>query len=239
MNKETRIEKIKEIEKGNPISTKKIKWMDDSVYMNVYKVPLKYLVYNKYNGRIKSRVKSLEKFGDGIDISSVEGKKLIEKLLWDSKPDKNKKTKIDIFNNGQLKVGIITRDGIVIDGNRRVMLLNQIDKYDYFETVILPTTVEENKREIRKLETSYQMGEDKKLDYKPIEKYLTIKDSILEGDKIEEIAEWMGESESKIKEWINIMKIMDDYLDYLEYNGYYTQLDGFIYYTNKLAKYFF
>ena len=172
MNKEARIQKIKEIENWEHISTKKVKWKDDSVYMNVYKVPLEYLVYNKYNGRIKSRVKSLERFGKEIDISTDEGKKKIETLLWDSKPDRNKKTKQDIIDNGQLKVGIITRDGIVIDWNRRTMLLNQIEKYDYFEAVILPTTIEENKREIRKLETSYQMWEDKKLDYNPIEKYL-------------------------------------------------------------------
>ena len=242
MNKEARIQKIKEIENWEHISTKKVKWKDDSVYMNVYKVPLEYLVYNKYNGRIKSRVKSLERFGKEIDISTDEGKKKIETLLWDSKPDRNKKTKQDIIDNGQLKVGIITRDGIVIDWNRRTMLLNQIEKYDYFEAVILPTTIEENKREIRKLETSYQMWEDKKLDYNPIEKYLTVKDSISEWDKIEEIAEWMWEKESKIKEWIDVMKTMDDYLDYLGYNWYYTQLDGredaFITLTNWLGVFF-
>jgi hypothetical protein len=37
------------------------------------------------------------------------------------------------------------------------MLLNKIPKYEYFKTVILDITLEENPIEIQKLETSYQM----------------------------------------------------------------------------------
>lgn len=63
MNKETRIQKIDEIinrDKDNPFNKIEIPWEDDLVTMNVYKIPLDLLVYNKYNGRILSRTKSLE-----------------------------------------------------------------------------------------------------------------------------------------------------------------------------------
>jgi len=85
MNKKTRIQKIEDILKQKPIGNKKIKWKDDSVYMNIYKIPLDYLIYNKYNGRILSRTKSLESHGKEISTETKEGKLLIEKLLWDSK----------------------------------------------------------------------------------------------------------------------------------------------------------
>ena len=36
----------------------------------------------------------------------------------------------------------------------------------------------------------------------------------------------MGETDGTIKEYLDVMETMDDYLDYLGYNGVYTQLDG-------------
>jgi len=226
MNKKTRIQKIEDILKQKPIGNKKIKWKDDSVYMNIYKIPLDYLIYNKYNGRILSRTKSLESHGKEISTETKEGKLLIEKLLWDSKPDRNKRTKEDIESKGQLNPGITTKDGIIVDGNRRAMLLNKIDKFDYFEAIILPVTLEENPIEIEKLETSFQMGEDEKLGYNPIEKYLKSKNLKQKGVSVKDIADWMGEKKSIIELWLSIMETMDNYLDYLKYNGVYTQLDG-------------
>ena len=237
MNRETRIHKIQEIieaHKKDPFGKIEIPWEDDLVTMDVYKIPLDLLVYNKYNGRILSRTKSLEKQNLNINVESKEGKELIEQLLWDSKIDRNKKTKQNLTDFGQQKVGIITKDGIIIDGNRRAMLLNKIDKFDYFKAVVLPVTLEQNRLEIEKLETSYQMGEDEKLGYNPIEKYLKAK-GLLEKllptntkkEAIDKIADWMGErNSSTIEEYIAVMETMDDYLDYLGYEGMYTQLDG-------------
>ncbi len=226
MNKETRIENISEILKQEPYAQKEIMWQDDLVVMPVYKIPLKYLLYNKYNGRILSRTQSLEAQGKDLDPVNEQDKKIIEKLLWDSKPDRNKKTRSDIEQHGQKEIGIITRDGIIIDGNRRAMLLNKIDKYDYFKAVVLPVTLDQNPIEIEKLETSYQMGEDEKLGYNPIEKYIKSKNLSKKGISVKEISDWMGENESTVKDYLSVMKIMDDYLDYLQYNGIYTQLDG-------------
>lgn len=88
--------------------------------MNVYEIPLEYLIYNKYNGRILSRTKTLEKQGRNIYPETEDGQKVIEDLLWKSKITRNGITKKDIYDKGQLKIGIVTKDGIVIDGNRRL-----------------------------------------------------------------------------------------------------------------------
>jgi hypothetical protein len=225
MNQETRIQKIQEVLKQEIFGKQEIPWQEKLVSMNAYKIPLKCLVYNKYNGRILSRTESLERQKYKIDIESKEGMKIIEKLLWDSKPEANKNTQRSIQQYGQEKVGIITRDGIIIDGNRRAMILNKINK-DYFKAVVLPVTLEENPIEIEKLETSFQMGEDKKLDYNPIEKYLKTKKLIKRGISIKKIGVWMGEKEARVVEYSEVVKIMDEYLDYLQYSGIYTQLDG-------------
>ena len=210
-----------------------IPWQDALQSMPVYKIPLSYLVYNKYNGRILSRTKSLEKQNHIIDVETDEGKKQIEQLLWDSKEDRNKKTEKDLDDFGQKKVGIITRDGIIIDGNRRAMLLNRLGKVDYFKAVVLPVKLDENLIEIQKLETSFQMGEDEKLGYNPIEKYLKARDlfDVLitnnnEDAALSKIADWMGEQKSTIQDLLLVIKTMDEYLSEFKYDGIYTQLDG-------------
>ncbi len=228
MNRENRIEQIKKITSNDELKFGKeeIVWEDSLQSMDVRKIPLQYLIYNKYNGRILTRTKSLEAQGKVIDAETDTGKLIIEKLLWESKPERNKTTKNDLEKYGQKRIGIVTADGIIIDGNRRAMLLNQIDKYDYFKAIVLPVRLDENPIEIEKLETSYQMGEDEKLGYNANEKYLKAKTLRERGVPIDTIANWMGESKSEIEKYLRTMEIMDDYLDFFSYNNMYTQLDG-------------
>jgi len=122
-------------------------------------------------------------------------------------------------------VGIITKDGIIIDGNRRAMLLKRSGKSEYFKTVVLEVTLEEDPTQIEKLETIYQMGQDEKLAYNAIEKYLKAKVLNIRGVSIDDIANWMGESKKTVSDYLETMKTMDDYLDYCQYHEIYTQLD--------------
>ncbi|MGD0753359.1 MAG: hypothetical protein ABSA23_18400 [Anaerolineales bacterium] len=140
----------------------------------------------------------------------------------------------------------MTKDGVIIDGNRRAMLIKQlaIDNKEqpmYFLAVILEETLDQNPKEIMRLETTYQMGEDAKVDYNAIEKYLKCKDLRLYEFSDEQIGKMMGESATKIKEYIAIMERMEDYLDKLGYSGIYTRLDktegAFVDVTGYLKKY--
>lgn len=237
MNKEVRKEKIQEVinscKDRTDLLNHEIMWEGQLKTEKVYNIPLSYLIYNKYNGRILSRTKSLEKQNQIIDVETEIGRDLIEKLLWESKIDRNKKTLKSIGDFGQQKVGIITKDGVIIDGNRRAMLLNKLDRTGYFKAIVLPVTLEENPIEIERLETTYQMGEDEKLGYNPIEKYLKAKQifdkltpKITKTEAIKSISDWMGEKESEVKKYLDTMTVMDEYLEYLEYDGIYTQLDS-------------
>ncbi len=236
MNKEVRIQKIQEIierdKNRNDMLHHEIMWEKQLKPFTVYNIPLSYLLYNKYNGRILSRTKSLEKQNQEINVETEEGRNLIEKLLWESKIDRNKKTELSVKEFGQQKVGIITKDGVIIDGNRRAMILNRIDRTGLFKAIVLPVTLEENPIEIERLETTYQMGEDEKLRYNPIEKYLKAKQifdkltpQVTKTEAIKTISEWMGETESEIRKYLDTMTVMDEYLEYLDYDGIYTQLD--------------
>ena len=117
-----------------------------------------------------------------------------------------------LLKNGQQRYGIVTSDGIIVDGNRRAMLLNrlfhqhdemglsytQVEHCRYFLAIILPDDAEE--KDIQQLETIYQMGEDDKLDYNPIEKYLKCKELKRLGFSDEDIAGFMSEKPGQIKE---------------------------------------
>lgn len=240
MDKQIRTQKLREITKTTPYTSGiRIPYRGDTLNLNAYQIPLEYLIYNKYNGRIASFVKSFERQNHSLDAENPEDARIIEQFLWDSKLDRNKQTMSDLIRNRQRVFGIVTFEGKIIDGNRRAMLLNKInaqreekkqkttdlDFAKYFVAVILPDDVKDDK-EISKLETIYQMGEDKKLDYNPIEKYLKCADlKGVFGFTETEIAEMMTETVRTVKEWLEIKELMDDYLVYYGYDEIYTRLD--------------
>lgn len=203
----------------------------------VWRIPLDYLVYNKYNGRIGSDVLSYEKQNGELNAEEESDRQLIEKFLFESKRDRNKTTMESLLKIGQQRYGIVTSDGIIVDGNRRAMLLNklyheheslgysysEVEKCKYFLAIILPDDAEE--KDIQQLETIYQMGEDDKLDYNPIEKYLKCKELKRLGFTERQIAEFMSEKESQIKEWLDILALMEEYLQEYGYDGIYTRLE--------------
>lgn len=234
MDQESRIKYFDNLKKNSkPISSMPIWYKNQRQELPVYEIDLEYLLYNQYNGRIASLVKSYEKQnGLNLDSSNKEHKKIIEGFLWNSNIPSNKSTKKSIKEQGQLKYGIVTKDGVIIDGNRRALILNEIfdeekENPRYFRGVILNESIQDNAKEIMRLETTYQMGEDAKVDYNAIEKYLKCQDLIQVGFSEKEIGKMMGESETKIKDYISIMSLMNDYLgqDQLGYNGIYTRLD--------------
>jgi len=238
MEEALRVQKLEEIKQSsNPRMTGiRIPFQGDVCILNAYWIPLEYLIYNKYNGRIGSLVKSYERQNRPLNPEDPRDIAIIEEFLWESKPDRNNATMQSLVKDQQQQYGVVTDKGVIIDGNRRAFLLNKIyrerhkwekhniDHCRYFLAVILDAGADP--REISKLETIYQMGQDAKLDYNPIEKYLKCKDlKDVYKFSFDDIAEMMGEKPSQIKEWYEIMQLMENYLSHLEYDGIYTRLE--------------
>lgn len=240
MDAQTRKQKLQElIKKDSNIAMTGIplQYKGETRIEKVYRIPLEYLVYNKYNGRIGSEVLSYEKQNGALNPEIDADRELIERFLYESKEDRNKTTMNSLLKNGQQRYGIVTADGKIVDGNRRAMLLNrlfhkrdelgytyaEVERCRYFLAIILPDDAEE--RDIQKLETIYQMGEDDKLDYNPIEKYLKCRELKRLGFSEEDIAEFMSEKPSQIKQWLRILTLMEEYLNEYGYDGIYTRLD--------------
>ena len=179
------------------ISRSKLYYKGASEIYHVFKIDLDFLVYNRHNGRLESEMLTWQnEHSVGDDEYDEDLHDLIEKFLWDTNPGRNKRTLQDLNRKGQQRPGVVTLDGVIIDGNRRAMLLNRLGKdlreKQFFEAIILPDAYDENEKEIVRLETQYQLGEDAILDYGPLEKYLhakRLKESL--GIDIPEIAQLM------------------------------------------------
>lgn len=238
MKAEERKQKIQEITRSNVFSTdgkgKRLRYRGEVKTFVEYEIPIELLVYNVENGRIASLVKSFEKEHSTLNPERKEDALQIARFLYDSNDTANKKTKKDIAENGQLETGIITCDGVIVDGNRRASLMLSIlndESYppavrarcEKFRTVVLPEDADE--KEILRLETTFQMGTDEKVGYNAIEKYLHAYDMQEKGFSIADIEEYMGlESTSKVNELLQVKGLIDDYLDYYDYTGIYTRL---------------
>ena len=246
MNSEVRKQKITQVinDKSNERMTGvPFRYRGQPMSVSVYQIPLEFLVYNKYNGRIAAEVLSYEKENGPLDPEHEDDIRLLEDFLYKSKEDRNEATMKSLRQIGQQRYGIITADGIIIDGNRRAMLLNrlyhkreelkltykEVEQCKYFLAIVLPDSATE--KDIQQLETIYQMGEDDKLDYDAIAKYLKCKRLKELGFSEADIAEFMGmdrnspKSITVIRERLNILKLMEEFLAEYEYDGIYTRLE--------------
>ena len=204
---------------------------------NVYAIPVDYLVPNVLNDRIAWKIREFEAENKReLSVENEEDVNFVFKMIEDEHPESNENTLKDIARNGQQEHGVITNDGIIIDGNRRATLIRKlfqgeaskfgknVEEFRLFETVVLSEDVEQD--EIMALETSIQIGKDEKVDYNPINIYIKIDNFLRKGVSVEKIANYMSKTPSEIKNKIEIFKLMNDYLESIEKPNHYTLLDG-------------
>jgi hypothetical protein len=207
--------------------SQKLFYKGNTSTFDVYQIDLDWLIYNRHNGRIESEMLTWEaEHQIGPDAYDDEIHKRIEDFIWNTNVERNKHTLNDLKEKQQQRPGIVSLDGVIIDGNRRAMLLGRLSgARRYFEAVILPDEYYENEKEIVRLETQYQIGEDAKLDYGPLEKYLKVKrlKDHLDYDE-DEIADMMSVNPSDVQRLVGIMALMDEYLDHIQCPGLYSML---------------
>lgn len=234
MDAATRTAKLAEIVKREPVQTGiNLYYRGKSHTFNAYSIPLEYLIYNKYNGRISAQVKSLERESRPLDPENPDDVKTIEKFLRESNEKRNKNTREDILLKGQRQYGVVTNDGRIIDGNRRASILNWIwkdetipyeqrSRFKEFIAVILPDDIDYS--DLLYLEASIQLGEDEKVGYDPIAKYLKARDMKDAGIKEDDIARAMSITKKDVSNYLSVLKLMDEYLKYCQCPGIYTML---------------
>lgn len=223
-----RREKLEQLrsDPAKAVGQQKLYYKKQSRTFGIFEIDLDYLIYNRHNGRLEAEMLTWEKeYAVSPATYDDDLHKLIDELLWRSHPSRNSRTLKDLKEKEQQRPGIVTLDGVIIDGNRRAMLLNRLGK-THFEAVILPDAYDENEKEIVRLETQYQLGEDSKLEYGALQKYLHAhRLSRHLGIDNSEIADLMGEaSPNSVARLLDIMDLMNEYLDHIGCPGFYTLL---------------
>ncbi len=231
--------KIKEItDAKKPIKTGLTLPIRKGVTFDVYRIPLNLLVPNILNDRITWKIREYEaESGRHLDIESDDDVQYLYDIILKEHPSENERTKADLAKNGQQVDGVITNDGIIIDGNRRATLLRALfngeaDKYGqnvedfrYFNTIVLPEDIDA--KEIMALETMLQIGADEKVVYNRICLYVKVDNLLKAGYTYPQIKQYMGlKSDKEVGEMQATFDLMVEYLAAIGKKNHFTLLDG-------------
>lgn len=227
----------------------RVRIQDKMTEIPVYRLPLNLLYYNVANGRFAKEYLNIKKqLGRELSSENPNDVKEIEKMLREQSISKTNWLKNNLKDIGQEEPGIITHDGYVINGNRRMSVLSLLAKEDskfgYMNVGRLPENVSES--DIYKIELGKQMARDQKLDYGPINELLKIEHGIKSGLTIEQIANTIGYSKDEIEEKIERLDLIKDYLEFVidpenfelaeSINEHFIDLQNYIFSKKKQKK---
>lgn len=190
----------------------------------VYRIRLDQLFYNDQNDRIATWISKYKTEHDGQmpDIADRAAfNDVIEQFIIESNPDAIKRTQNNIELVDQREPGVVLTDGRIIDGNRRFTCLRRLsqknDRFSYFEAVILDRNIDQNAKEIKRLELSIQHGEESKVDYNPIDRLVGVYNDVIESGMftVKEYADATNETESDVNKRVEVAKLMIEFLEFI------------------------
>lgn len=190
----------------------------------VYRVRLDQLYYNDQNDRISTWISQYYNQFGGKALSLLnmdEYNDVIENFIVQSNPTSIDKTQMNIELIGQREPGVILQDGRLIDGNRRFTCLRHLaskdERFNWFETIILESDMENDRKQIKMLELSIQHGEEKKVDYNPLDRLVGVYQDIVESGMltVEEYAQSTNETVYEVQKRIGQAQMLVEFLEYI------------------------
>ena len=196
----------------------------------VYRVRLDKLFYNDQNDRIATWITQYKNDEDNVSFSELSREdfnKIIEKFIIDSNPSAIEKTKNNIALVNQREPGVVLADGRIIDGNRRFTCLRLLNAEDssvqYFETVILDASIENNQKQIKMLELAIQHGEEQRVDYNLIDMAIGAYHDIVETELLS-IDEYVSSTNiplTEVKKRLETAKLIIEFLEFMDVPAQY------------------
>lgn len=219
--------------------------------LDVYEIPLEKLYFNIENGRYADRMLRLRDENPGIEIDprADRWKDEIEKMLAGEHPDTSRDRAAfetlleDLKAREQIRPGVVLVDGGVIDGNRRLAALRRLWKeskntarYRHFHAVILPENTTPEDR--WKIEAGLQLSTNERWNYPPINELLKVREGIqlyqamigarklpATESPFKLVAKAIyGKSESDVREMMDRLSMIDEYLEAIEQPGAYDRV---------------
>jgi hypothetical protein len=207
-------------EEGAP--TQQVPFRDDQIHLPRIKIPAEFPRYRLQSGRthrkqaeyIESHDLSPDFFSDP---ESEEAQLAQHKILLGLIDEEGLRT--DLSEREQLFPLVLTKDGYIVDGNRRTAALRDKGE-EQLEAVVLPDDAEAS--DLYETELELQMARETKADYSWIDEALHVRYGIEALDEsIEKIAKRMRMSGDDVGELLGRLEVVDLYLAWLGYPAGY------------------
>lgn len=190
--------------------------------LKVYRLPTDYLFYNIRNGRFAAEYKELVKREGGhLQPEKKEDSNKIKQMLLDLDKTETKRTYDDIKIRGQWNCGVITEDGYVIDGNRRLSIISKLyddiglENWKFIDVARLDEPI--SAEDLWALEAGIQLGKDEIVRYGPINELLKLREGVKAGLSLKAIVKTLYgyEDEEEIQEKLNRLDLIEQYLKFM------------------------
>lgn len=209
------------IEKSKPVyeTNFRIGGTESSI-QPVYCVPHKYLKFNVKNGRYAAeRMAKERELGYSLDVSKPEHEMLIRQILKDENPERWLTLKDDIAKERQKEPAIITTEGHVVNGNRRMAILKELyeekhrDIHETLDCILLPDDISE--KALWRIEAGIQLSQPTQLEYGPINNLLKLSEGIEAGLTTGDMeAVLIGMNAREIEKDLERLKLIDSFLTF-------------------------
>lgn len=231
----------------------------DPKNLQVYWINIKDLLFNYDNGRLtkymEKYLEDLNKKGETLDYQNKEQQEEVRKLLLAAKSYSSTSSgdlKQNLLDTKiQRDPAIITQDGIIWNGNRRIAirydLAKEDKKWEMVEAVVLPPM---QMQQLQDLETRLQRQSDYKEEYGEVNECLNIRKRLTNKDWVKD---WRNQTSTeekniknafpKLKTWKAITEkkkladLLDDYLEHVlkkpkDYDQIQEAAGGLTYFEN-------
>lgn len=206
----------------------KVPFRGETRELQVIRVPTGDLRFNVQLGRlILDRLNTIE-VGATVDPEDPDTQRELEQKILSL-------SKINILieelrRNGQLEPGIITEDGYVINGNRRLASLRKLERetgdprFRFMDVAVLPQAMPED---LFLLEANLQMSPETRARYGPVTTAIQVRRGLTEYQLSKPmVAEAMRLTADELQENLDILNLMDGYLAFIDQPGRYGLLEG-------------
>src|SRR3989344_718512 len=213
-------------------SKQKIEINGEIDFRDSYMLPINLLQYNHSNGRFNLEIREYEdKIERKLDTSDKEDVKMLKSLLLQDQSEAEK-LKSDLEQLGeQREVAVITHDGIVVNGNRRMATIEELhikhpSRWNELWVVRLPEDISE--KDLWKIEAGLQLSKEKVADYGPVNNLLMIKEGKRAGLSEAEIAASMyGWTEKQVASDLERLNLIDIFLQFFDQPNNYGLIKTF------------
>lgn len=197
-----------------------------------YDIPIDFLQYNHDNHRFSLEIQDHEdKIKRALDPSDIEDVKKIKELLLQDTIEADKLENDLRALDAQREVAVITHDGVVVNGNRRMATIEKLHeenpaKWESLWVIRLPVDISD--KDLWKIEAGLQLSKTKVADYGPVNNLLMLRGGSDAGLSHAEISAAMyGWDEKKIEEDLKRLDIIDSFLLFMKAEKNYGIIKNF------------